>query len=191
MITIKKSDLNLLDMNNGNDAVHLTEMHQYYVSPAGSEHYRLLYQLAKSVNGKTFLDIGTYKGSSALALSNNKTNMVYSYNIINQLDCEFHDISNIVFVIKDVLLEPSEVLLNADCIVYDIAPHNGTDEFGFYEYMKMIGYGGIAIFDDIHLNPSMDNFWNKIDLQKIDLTELGHSSGTGAVFFGNERIIVE
>ena len=35
----------------------------------------------------------------------------------------------------------------------------------------------------IYLNPIMQTFWNKIGLEKIDLTPLGHWSGTGLVRF--------
>ena len=51
----------------------------------------------------------------------------------------------------------------------------------------------LILFDDIHLGPghmgitsgnSMQQFWDKIDNQyKLDLTSVGHWSGTGLVSF--------
>ena len=44
-------------------------------------------------------------------------------------------------------------------------------------------YDGLLMLDDIYLNPTIQSFWEKIGLEKIDLTPLGHWSGTGLVRF--------
>jgi hypothetical protein len=41
---------------------------------------------------------------------------------------------------------------------------------------------GTLILDDIYLNDDMVNFWNQINDDKIDATNIGHSTGTGVVF---------
>ena len=52
----------------------------------------------------------------------------------------------------------------------------------FYNYIKNLGYVGTLILDDIYLNNDMINFWNQINDDKIDATNIGHSTGTGVVF---------
>ena len=57
------------------------EYQNYYVDKSSKEHYRLLTYISNSFNGETFVDVGTLKGSSALALSTNKQNKVFSFNL--------------------------------------------------------------------------------------------------------------
>jgi hypothetical protein len=65
-----------------------------------------------------------------------------------------------------------------------------------YEWLKQNDYKGIIIYDDIYLKKGhavdgfdtttndMVEFWNKIPNEyKIDLTHVGHWSGTGLVSF--------
>ena len=51
----------------------------YFLEAPGKEHYRLLSYISTLYNGVTILDIGTYKGCSALALSFNPSNKVVSF----------------------------------------------------------------------------------------------------------------
>ena len=51
-------------------------------------------------------------------------------------------------------------------------------------------FKGILLLDDIHLNPEMQSFWDWIPVgRKVDLTRLGHHSGTGAVLFGDSKLM--
>jgi hypothetical protein len=186
---LAKQFLSSLPMKSSHIDKHLSEMAMYYSSAIGMEHYRLLTALSMMNRNSIILDIGTYKGASALALSTNPTNKVISYNIVNQLDVDFSDIPNIEFKIKDIYTESKELILSSNFILYDISPHNGKDELRFYEFVKGLGYTGTIIFDDIHLNGGMKEFWTKVDSNKSDFTCVGHGSGTGAVFFGEEIII--
>ena len=61
--------------------------------------------------------------------------------------------------------------------------HDGTFEKIFYEYLKRISYVGTLILDDIHLNNEMKFFWNNIEKNKFDVTNIGHATGTGVVIF--------
>jgi len=61
--------------------------------------------------------------------------------------------------------------------------HDGTFELKFYNHLKSINYNGYLLLDDIKLNKEMIEFWNQIELDKEDLSYLGHSSGTGVVYF--------
>jgi len=47
------------------------EYQKYYKEKSSVEHYRLLTHVSTKFEHETFLDVGTFKGCSALALSSN------------------------------------------------------------------------------------------------------------------------
>ena len=73
-----------------------------------------------------------------------------------------------------------------------------------YLWLKKNNYQGIIIYDDIKLGlnhvanltratqHSMIDFWNKINKEfKIDISNVGHISGTGLINFNkNNNIII-
>jgi hypothetical protein len=61
--------------------------------------------------------------------------------------------------------------------------HDGNFENQFYNYLQFINYKGYLLLDDIYLNKPMINFWNSIKLEKHDISNIGHTTGTGVVFF--------
>jgi hypothetical protein len=160
---------------------------QYFDLQAGREHYRLLAWLSLQLEKSEIVyDIGTYLGFSALALSYNRTCKVKTYDIVscipkNQISPEYR--SNIEFYIEDIL-ESKEfaTLLQAPIIVLD-TNHDGIFEKKFYEALHRHDFRGLLVCDDIHLNPQMEEFWNSIPGDKIDVTSVGHWSGTGIVMF--------
>ncbi len=68
----------------------------------------------------------------------------------------------------------------------DVDPHDGIQERDFFKFFEEIGYEGIVVLDDIYVNKEMNDFWNNIKQPKLDLTDIGHWSGTGIVLFGNK-----
>ena len=86
-----------------------------------------------------------------------------------------------------------EHILSSDFIMIDIDPHEGIMEYEMYEWLRTNDYKGVILFDDIHLKSghmgvtsgnSMQQFWDKVDnAYKIDITNVGHWSGTGIVCF--------
>lgn len=178
---ISNETLDSLDMNlfqNINDK----EYQQYFLDKSSKEHYRLLTMISNNLNGETFVDIGTLKGSSALALSTNNKNKVYSFNLSNQLSLNTIP-ENIEFIIDNVINgKYDDILMTSNFILLDTF-HDGTFEKQFYEYLESIGYSGYLLLDDIHLNIEMENFWGSINRKKDDLTHIGHSTGTGVVYF--------
>jgi len=54
-----------------------------------------------------------------------------------------------------------------------------------YDYLKKNNYIGILILDDIYLNEPMRYFWNEVckNEDKMDISHLGHWSGTGIIYF--------
>lgn len=174
----------LLDVLNMNlyQTIDNKEYQNYYTEKSSKEHYRLLTHISNSFDNQTFVDIGSLKGSSALALSTNKKNKVYSFNLFNQLSLSTIP-ENIEFIIDNVINgKYDHILMTAKFILLDTF-HDGTFEKQFYNHLVSIGYLGYLLLDDIHLNPEMKEFWNSIDKNKIDLTHIGHWSGTGLVYF--------
>jgi len=196
---ISKAVLDSLDMGaerftrNGRLSVTAEEINNHssltcFPQPAGENHYRLLAYLSHQFNGAQLVDVGTYQGMSALALASNPANAVISYDIVDGLTRDFSDLGNVTFVFGDILKAHPEAVRQTPLIFYDTSPHGGVDECLFYRHMGAVDFQGIAIFDDIHFNAGMEDFWAKISHPKLDLTPIGHNTGTGAVFFGEDRI---
>ena len=151
----------------------------WFYGDAGNEHYRLLNHLCKGK--KLVADIGTYLGASAIAMSSAKK--VISYDIEKHGGrCSFPD--NVDARIGDSL---NKEVLSAEIILLDTY-HDGVFEEKFINYLKENNYKGWLIMDDIRLFKELAKLWGKIDLPKEDLTNLGHHSGTGLVYFNEERI---
>ena len=144
-----------------------------------NEHYMLLSTVSKHYENVKLYDIGSYRGLSALALSSNEKNLVISYDIGYFIEIDRP--SNVEFRIGNFYNDRE--LLSSPLIVFDIDPHNGLDERNFVDYLIQHEYKGTVIFDDIHLNDEMEQFWDSITQEKQDFTQVGHGSGTGIVHF--------
>ncbi len=153
----------------------------YFLDTDFREHYRLIAHLSSMVEDALIFDIGTNKGYSALALSYNPSNKVISYDIVDCLSYNhMEELTRIEFCLGNVL-EDSR-LASARIIMLDTM-HDGVFESLCYAHLKKIGYQGLLFLDDIHLNPMMEKFWISISEPKLDVTELGHWSGSGLVDF--------
>jgi hypothetical protein len=162
----------------------------FFLEKPSIEHYRFLAYLSTKFISINILDIGTALGLSALALSYNPTNTIHTFDINNTSLTGIKKRENIHFIYDNLFetsqqLKYNDLILNSPLIFLDVEPHNGIMEYSFYNYLKSINYKGIMICDDIHYYKDMkNNFWNKIpDEEKIDITHLGHWSGTGMILF--------
>lgn len=153
---------------------------QYFFLEAGQEHYRLLAHLSTLFPWRTVVDIGSNRGGSAVALAHDPRTRVISYDIVDNKTVTIEK-SNVEFRLKNVL-EDVEVLMAAPLILLDTF-HDGTFEREFYRALLDHAYRGVLVLDDIHLNPEMRSFWRDIPLPKVDVTPVGHWSGTGLVYF--------
>ena len=190
-----------------------------YKQKIGGEHYKLLCAISCQINNGIIIDIGTHNGNSAVALGynlyKNKNNILdrsilYTFDITDLKSepckkfmnnyCIHSSLENIFeHTIKD---KYKNALLESKLIMIDIDPHNGVLEYELYSWLFENNYKGIILFDDIFLEKghtannyqatyqSMKIFWNKIpDKYKLDITHIGHWSGTGLVSFNTNNII--
>ena len=153
---------------------------EYFWAEPGVEHYKLLAYLSTCWTDATLIDLGTDKGCSALALSHDRSNRVISYDIEDRKLSPII-LPNIEFRVKDAL-DDREDLLSAPLIMLDTA-HDGVFERQIFDMLEESGYEGLLLLDDIYLNAAMRHFWSWISLEKLDLTPIGHWSGTGLVRF--------
>jgi hypothetical protein len=152
----------------------------WFYMKSGKEHYRLLVYISSLFNNVNLIDIGTYVGESALALSDNETNFIYSFDVINR-EIKFNK-KNLKFIVGNVIDYDKSTILNSPFLILDTY-HDGTFEEEFYQYLLSSNYKGFLFLDDINLNTEMKNFWENIKTEKYDLTHIGHWSGSGIVYF--------
>jgi len=184
---ITRSDVGNFKIENARNPAFTIDSNEFYGAP-GDQHYRLLGYLASKINNSIIIDIGTHRGSSALALSTNPTNTIHSFDIIPKVAP--HGIPNLHLHIADLWDDSTraqwkETILSSKLIVLDIDPHSGVPEYEFYKWLKLSGYQGIVLCDDIwYFKEMRDNFWYKIpSIEKLDISCLGHWSGTGLIAF--------
>ncbi len=162
---------------------------QFFGAP-GKEHYTLLAYLSTLFRSQEIIDIGTHGGESALALSYNPANVVTTFDIVDSVPAAKRLRENIRFCLED-LWDPAvrgrwaKRLLESALIFLDIDPHEGGREIEFVRWLEASGYDGLLVLDDIWYFKGMrDRLWSQIHgRHKLDLTPLGHWSGTGLVSF--------
>jgi hypothetical protein len=192
-LTIFSYLLNSIDLKDLWKYVNWHEFFSFFNMFCGYEHYRLLSQLSwQFPPNTTLIDIGTSCGYSAVALSHNPDIKVISYNIQDDIKdqiCSAKHKPNIELRIKNCM-EDIDLLLKSPLIMLDTA-HYGDFETELIKLLITKGYKGIVICDDIYLNKEMLDFWNWVPLKKIDITDYGHWSGTGAIIFDETNVNIE
>jgi hypothetical protein len=171
---------------------HISLCDDFYKKP-GEQHYRLLAYFSTLFNNINIIEIGTHVGESAIALSYNENNTVYTFDIINKISEDKKSRYNINYIIDDIMTNDEsrnkwkDIILSSAFIFLDVDPHNGIMEYEFYLFLKENNYQGFVICDDIwYFKDMRDNFWYKIeDNFKYDISYLGHWSGTGIFTFNN------
>lgn len=143
------------------------------------EHYELLAVITQFMNNKLIVDAGTFMGLSAAHLAINNSNKVITYDIDDKhLNNQWVLKPNIEFK-KMPVLDDLDTVLKADMIFLDIDPHDGLQEKILSDALINNKYKGIVVADDINLNQGMKDWWQSLPGIKIDLTDVGHFSGTG------------
>ena len=181
-LSITNEQLDNIDLFPYSQRINSSEYQGYFMSKSGQEHYRLLAYISQNDDLVDILDVGTLKGCSALAFSVNSKNKVRSFNVGNEFDLNYTPL-NAEFIIDNVLNgNYNDIILGSKYIMLDTY-HDGTFEKEFYDHLVSINYKGYLLLDDIHLNTEMERFWGSITKEKYDITSIGHSTGTGVVYF--------
>jgi hypothetical protein len=181
-LSITNEQLDNIDLFPYSQRINSSEYQGYFMSKSGQEHYRLLSYISQNDDLIDILDVGTLKGCSALAFSVNSKNKVRSFNVGNEFDLNYTPL-NAEFIIDNVLNgNYNSVILGSKYIMLDTY-HDGTFEKEFYDHLVSINYKGYLLLDDIHLNFEMERFWGSITKEKYDITNIGHLTGTGVVYF--------
>lgn len=163
-----------------------------YPGQAGTEHYRLLAWLSTQWQGVELFDLGTHHGASAQALAYNPANTVVSFDLENRR--RGPSPPNVTFVLANLWTESDRQtwlprLLQSPLIFLDVDPHNGTMERELYQVLVDHQYTGLLLCDDIWYFPDMRRrFWSHVDRPKVDLTRVGHWSGTGLIDFSSQVV---
>jgi hypothetical protein len=182
ILIVEDKTLNELDLKSLSENIIDDEHKSYFLSESSKEHYRLLAYISKNTNNSNFLDVGTFKGCSSLSLSYNENNKVFSFDISNSFGLKTKP-KNVEYFIDNILNNNyKDLILSCSYILLDTM-HDGTFELEFYKHLININYIGILLLDDIKLNGNMISFWDEITHEKYDISNIGHSTGTGVVFF--------
>ena len=162
--------------------VNEVEFRNYFLDSPGKEHYKLLAYISQQYDNSLLLDIGSYKGCSALALSYNKSNIIKSFDIVNSVNlAEIPD--TIEFLLGDITDDQYvDMILSSPFIMLDTA-HDGSFERKLHSHLQNINWKGLLLLDDIYLNNEMKEYWQSITEDKYDVSKYGHWSGTGLVYF--------
>lgn len=168
---------------------------KYYDFKSGVNEYRLYSYLTTFFSNATILDIGTFTGRSAIALSYNETNRVISYDVEDHIKTHGHPIytkSNVEFRIGDVLRDLTEDFIRTVKIVVIDMDHYGDIEKKILNRIKELGFKGLVVLNDITKHPDptinrcMNQFWDSIEDPCYDMTDYGHCTGTGIVVIGDD-----
>jgi hypothetical protein len=179
-INLNKNDINAIDMSSMYQYIDWQKDNfKYFNLPAGEEHYRLLCKLSELLPPGDIIDIGTYFGFSAAALSFNSKQNVISYDIYDWLPDDQTTVKNILNVQTKVMncLNDIDLIKKANLIVIDIS-HNGSDELEILNALREAKYDGLVFLDDVGLNQEMKDLAESIPEKKIDVSCIGHWSSS-------------
>ena len=150
------------------------EQTSYKAFGASIDHYHaILAHLSTYFNDSIIIDFGTHRGGSAAALSYNKSNEVYTFDITPTEEAvelfKEDQYKNIIYIIgnciednwfgmamlwKDRMVESKsdkEIFLSSELIFMDIDPHNGVQEDKVLNFLISNNWKGILVCDDIGL----------------------------------------
>lgn len=173
-----------------------TDTSEYRVetSRKESEHYMLLPAIVEALNCQSIVEIGTFRGASAYSILSNSNATLTSFDIVpyssfsNTLIQESW-VNNDRFVQHIADLSDSHefdkylhVLAKSNLIFLD-APKDGVFEQSFLAHLFKSSAitAKYILIDDINVS-TMVSLWNSIPYEKIDLSFIGHWSGTGLIY---------
>lgn len=162
------------------------------------EHYRLLAALTARIRPKSVVEIGTFLGLSALAMKETLPAQarIVTFDLLpwnsfpatclrpadfadGRLRQELGDLAQ-----PEVFRAHAGLLAQSELIFLD-GPKNRTFERAFLGQLATLPFAAptLLVIDDIRLWSMLD-IWREIPFPKLDVTSLGHFSGTGLVRLG-------
>lgn len=171
-----------------------TSEYRVETSRKESEHYMLLPAIVEALNCQSIVEIGTFRGASAYSILSNSNATLTSFDIVpyssfsNTLIQESW-VNNDRFVQHIADLSDSHefdkylhVLAKSNLIFLD-APKDGVFEQSFLAHLFKSSAitAKYILIDDINVS-TMVSLWNSIPYEKIDLSFIGHWSGTGLIY---------
>lgn len=180
-----KNDVAAVDLSSVAGLIDNFQYRQYFLEAAGREHYRLISWLSSQFPNQTVMDIGTHFGNSSVAMSFDKNVKVVSYDIVEMKQLTKLP-ENVEYKIGDFREDP--ITMASPFIFVDVDPHDGVQEKNFHQFFLESQYKGITLWDDINCNDAMRDWWNSLAndsswFKKVDVTQLGHWSGTGMIIY--------
>ena len=192
----------------------VVEQTSYKAFGASIDHYHaILAHLSTYFNDSIIVDMGTHTGNSAVALSYNKSNKVYTFDITPQEEAvelfKEDEYKNIIYIIgnciednwsgmamlwKNRMVESKsdkEIFLSSELIFLDIDPHDGVQEPQVLDFLITNDWKGIMVCDDIgHQHPPMHDWWNSIELPTYTIrNKYAAFKGTGIIVFDGQEVL--
>ena len=200
-------------MNISYSHILATSPHEYFQG----RYYVILAHLSTYFNDSILIDLGTHRGESAAALSYNKSNIVYTYDIEHRAEAaqRIEEEKNIRYIIGNCIndnwsgfagfpgVEPKvdkEIFLSSKLIFLDVDPHDGIQENKVLNFLINNNWKGVMVCDDIGMgleaekedsHPQMREWWNSVELPKYNISANHYASGTGTgvICFDNQEVI--
>jgi predicted O-methyltransferase YrrM len=187
----------------GNQSYELFKLRKnipQYVYDFPGEHYPVLQALVEIVDAKNIVEIGTYTGLSSVSffhvLNNERT--LTSVDIVpwnkipgSALEDKDFETYNFTQILSNFHYFPevekhADVLKNADFIFCDGPKDTVFEKELLVNLQKLkIKNGCILLFDDIR-QWNMLKIWHDIKMPKLDITSIGHFTGSGLIEWNND-----
>jgi predicted O-methyltransferase YrrM len=160
------------------------------------EHYRLLPALCEALGARHVIEVGTWRGESALAfLAARTVEHVDTFDIVAWNDIEGTVLDDNDFTARltqhigdlsdpKIFAKHADLLADADLIFAD-GPKDGAFEASLLARLFALEAARrqLIVLDDIRVM-TMVQIWRDLPPPKLDLTSFGHWSGTGALLRG-------
>ena len=181
-------------------------------------YYAILAHLSTYFSESIIVEFGTHTGNSSAALSYNKSNKIYTFDI-NPTDearelFKRDEYENIIYIIgnciennwhgfyspdtpdsADLPSSEKEIFLSSELIFLDVDPHDGIQEQHVLDFLLTNNWGGIMVCDDIGpQHPSMHEWWNSIELPTYTIRNKYGShggQGTGVICFDDQEFLYD
>jgi predicted O-methyltransferase YrrM len=165
-----------------------TALEAAWVNHWPGNHYRLLAALAKVLGATRVIEVGTFTGMGALSLADAGAR-VQTYDVI-----PWQQFGNTLFRPDDFdrrveqrignladaeFFASQTAALQSASLIFVDGPKDGAFEPAFVSrLLPVVNRGQVLVFDDTR-KLEMLKLWRDLPLPKLDVTSLGHWSGTG------------